>query len=243
MWTTATSTATQRAAGLQLSAIITQLHHIEGLSEHYLYLNDDMFFGSDVRPEDFWHGSGIAKVFPSRQTRPFGDSRPGRRAAHQHQQEHPSGTRGRARPLDLLAIRHTPYPQIRSVNEEIEQRFAGVISATARQRFRHHTDIALDQLFHYYAQATGRAVPPTISYDYVNIGAASSASRLRRLLASRSRSVFCLNDAPEEGVPPMEPDEVVSFLASYFPIPSPYERIDTTGDTEGDDTANAVAAG
>jgi hypothetical protein len=211
------------------SAIITQLHHIEGLSEHYLYLNDDMFFGNDVRPEDFWHGSGVAKIFPSKQTRPFGDS-------HEGDAPHINITKNIRRLLEddlgvsiSLAIRHTPYPQIRSVNEEIEQRYAEVVAATAGRRFRHHTDVALDQLFHYYAQATGRAVPATISYDYANIGAASSASRLRRLLASRSRSVFCLNDAPEPGVPAMEPDELVSFLASYFPVASPYERVGVTG--------------
>src|SRR4029079_6397732 len=95
--------------------------------------------------------------------------------------------------------RHTPYPQLRSVNYEMEEQFSDVFTRTAGQRFRHHTDVAVHQLFHYYAQATGRAVASSISYDYVNIGDPATAPRLRYLLATRSRSVFCLNDAPEPG--------------------------------------------
>ena len=47
-------------------AIESQLHHIDGLAEHYLYLNDDMFFGRPVEPELFFHGNGIAKFFVSK---------------------------------------------------------------------------------------------------------------------------------------------------------------------------------
>ncbi|HEY5821731.1 MAG TPA: stealth conserved region 3 domain-containing protein [Propionibacteriaceae bacterium] len=205
------------------SAIISQLHHIDGLSEHYLYLNDDMLFGRDVVPEDFWHGSGIAKVFPAYLTRPFGP-------AHVGDEPHFNITKNIRAVMEAsvgrsvsTAIRHTPYPQLRSVNYELEERFAAELTRTAGQRFRHHTDIAQDQLFHYYAQATGRAVASTISYDYVNVGLAESVVRLRRLLAARNRSVFCLNDAPEPGFEPMKAEQVHAFLAAYFPVRASFE--------------------
>ena len=35
-------------------AVECQLHHIEGLSEHFLYSNDDMFFGRPVGPDMFF---------------------------------------------------------------------------------------------------------------------------------------------------------------------------------------------
>lgn len=205
------------------SAIISQLHHIPDLAEHYLYLNDDVFFGQDARPSHFWLAGGIAKVFPSRRVRPFGQ--PGPQAA-----PHLNITRNiRAALIDSLgvnvslAIRHTPYPQIRSVNAEIEDRFPQ-LRDTAGQQFRSHTDIAQDQLFHYYAQATGRAVASSISYDYANVGRADSLPRLRRLLASRSRMVFCLNDAPEPGVEQLPPEAISAFLRDYFPISSEFEK-------------------
>lgn len=43
-------------------AIETRLHHIPGLSEHYLYLNDDVFIGRRVTAEHFFYGSGLMKI-------------------------------------------------------------------------------------------------------------------------------------------------------------------------------------
>ncbi len=205
------------------SAIITQLHHIDGLSEHYLYFNDDMFLGADARPEQFWYGNGIAKVFSGSLPRAFGP-------AHHGDAPHFNITKNIRNVMEAgpgrsvtQAIQHTPYPQLRSVNYEIEDRFAEVVAATAGHRFRHHSDIALDQLFHYYAQAVGKAVPGTIGYRYVNVGISSSMTLLRRLLAARDATVFCLNDAPEPGTEPVPVEDVVAFLESYFPMASSFE--------------------
>ena len=206
------------------NAIISQLHHIEGLSEHYLYMNDDVFFGREVSPSDFWFGSGITKVFPSRQQRPFGPVGPDQ-APHFNitanirvLMEHSVG-----RSISH-SIRHTSLPQTRSINDKLEELFGDELSKTARRKFRHHDDVALDQLFHYYAQAIGEAVATQISYDYVNVGTAAGLPRLRRLLAARDRSVFCLNDAPEEGDTPVPAEEVARFLRTYFPFRSTFER-------------------
>jgi len=79
------------------------------------------------------------------------------------------------------------------------------------------------QLFHYYAQLTGQAVPATLAYDYVNVARADHSWRLRRLLRDRDRLVFCLNDAPEDGVEPMHSDTVTRFLQAFFPLPSEFE--------------------
>ena len=205
------------------SAIISQLHHIDGLAEHYLYLNDDMFFGRDVGPEAFWHGSGIAKVVSSTLTRPFGPPHAGD-APHFNITKNIRAAMERVVGRSVsTAIGHAPYPQLRSVNDEIEQRFADVLGATARHRFRHHLDVAQDQLFFYYALATGRAVPSDRRYGYVNVGVSESVHKLRRLLAGRDRDTFCLNDAPEPGSTPVPERDVVAFLEAYFPLRSSFE--------------------
>ena len=46
-------------------AIESQLHHIQGLAEQYLYLNDDVFFGRPLSPSLFFHGNGLAIFFLS----------------------------------------------------------------------------------------------------------------------------------------------------------------------------------
>jgi hypothetical protein len=206
------------------SAIITQLHHIDGLAEHYLYLNDDMFFGRDVGPELFWYGNGIARLVSSPLTRPFGEP-------HAGDAPHFNITKNIRAVLEAelgrsvsTAIGHSPYPQLRSVNYEIEKRFHDVLDRTAHQRFRHHLDIAQDQLFFYYALATGRAVPTDRPYGYVNVGVSESIHKLRRLLAGRDRDTFCLNDAPEPEAVPVPARDVAAFLDAYFPFASTFEK-------------------
>src|SRR5690606_2960053 len=51
--------------------IESQLHHIDGLAEHYLYFNDDMFLGRPVSPELFFDGRGRPRIFTNtRRPRP-----------------------------------------------------------------------------------------------------------------------------------------------------------------------------
>ena len=205
------------------NAIISRLHHIDGLAEHYLYLNDDMFFGQDVQPNAFFHPSGVARLFPARLHRPFGPARPGDEPHVNLSRNIRALLEERFGTTATHAIRHTPYPQLRSRQCELEELFAEAYAAVLRHPFRHHEDIAADQLLHYYLQVVGAGVPSSISYDYVNVGVAEQQHRLRRLLLERDRSVFCLNDAPVPGEPPV-PDTVVrAFLESYFPVASPWE--------------------
>ena len=42
-------------------AVETQLHHIPGLAEHFLYSNDDMFFGRALSPAMFFSPGGVTK--------------------------------------------------------------------------------------------------------------------------------------------------------------------------------------
>lgn len=201
------------------NAITTWLHRIPGLSEHYLYLNDDVFFGRLVAPSLFFTGSGLCRVFPGSTTRPFGPPDPA-------DPPHVNLTRNiRALVEEACgrtfthAIRHTPYSQRVSVHQEMEERFSEAYRRTASHRFRHHEDIAGDQLFHYYALATGRAVAGPIRYDYVNVNSSVQAlDRLRRA----ALDVFCLNDGPKvgSGIPD---DVLTAFLEAHAPIPSPME--------------------
>src|ERR1700733_823315 len=46
-------------------AVESQLHHIDGLAEHFLYCNDDMFFGRPVAPSVFFTPAGISRFIES----------------------------------------------------------------------------------------------------------------------------------------------------------------------------------
>jgi hypothetical protein len=206
------------------NAIISSLHHIEGLSEHYLFMNDDFFLGRWVTPDLFFTPSGLAKVSPANNRRPFGPARVEEGPHFNLSRNIRELLRERFGITVSRAIKHTPYPQLRSVHDRMEEEFAEVYAATTSHRFRHHDDIVADQLFHYYAQITGSAVRAALRYNYFNIKDSAEIRRLDLMQRTRDRDVFCLNDAPTEGVEPIDDAVITRFLENYFPMPSSFER-------------------
>lgn len=205
------------------NAIISRLHHIPGLSEHYIYFNDDVFLGRLLQPRDFFHPNGIAKVFTSDNRRPFGRPSPDE-PTHLNLSHNIRALLERECGVTVSrAFWHTPHPQLRSVHHELEHRFAAEYASTWSHPFRHHTDIVADQLHHYYAQFVGKAVPGRIRYEYIGLDDDRYLGTLRRMAKDRRAQTFCLNDAPLTGLRPIADDYVRQWLERYFPIPSEFE--------------------
>ncbi len=209
-------------------AIESQLHHIEGLSERYLYLNDDVFFGRTVYPELFFHGNGLSNFFPSRALLdldpPSSRDLPVMSAA-KHNRELIEAEFG---VTIANKFKHCPIPQQKSVLIELEQRFPEMFDRVSRSRFRHPDDLSItSSLHHYYAYCTGRAVPGAITYAYQDIAREDTRRRLVNLLRERNTDVFCLNDheTPESDVEEQQ-RILIEFLEAQFPVPSPFERAD-----------------
>ncbi len=206
-------------------AIEARLHHIDGLAEHYLYLNDDMFFGRAAHPEDFFYGNGIARLFPSPKPLPDGPATTTDtpvEAAGKNNRDLMLTKFGRAPNHRYL---HAPYPQVRSVLHELENAYTAEFTRTAASRFRHPADLSIPaSLMGTYAYLTGRAVPSTIAYGYVDLADPHLSRRLAALNRTRP-AAFCLNDHAGLGADPAAVNESVrEFLEDLFPTPSPYER-------------------
>jgi hypothetical protein len=209
-------------------AVECQLQHIAGLSEHFLYSNDDMFFARPVRPSMFFTAAGVSRFIEA-------DTRigPGRN------NERRSGFENAARVnRELLAERfghiitrhleHTPVPLRRSVLLEMEQEFAGDFLRTAASRFRSATDISVtNSLYHYYAMLTGRAVPQEAAQmRYVDTTSNLGLDLLDGLGVTRDVDFFCLNDGSFPEISEADRVRAVSdFLSAYYPDRAPWERI------------------
>jgi hypothetical protein len=208
-------------------AVEAQLHRIPGLAEHFLYSNDDMFFGRPVTPELFFSGAGITRFVES-------GIRIGSGPAHVDRSGHDNGLRvnrallkerfGRVTTLDL---EHCATPLRRSVAYELEREFAEDYARTAASRFRSATDISVtNSLYHYYALATGRAVITTEPRTrYVQTTQLDALRQMERLVSRRDTDMFCLND----GSVPEIPEEVRvpalrACLERYFPVAAPWEK-------------------
>ncbi len=207
-------------------AIETQLHHIPGLSDHYLYFNDDFFLGRPVTAEHFFHGNGVAKLPFSPFQLGLGDPHPDEPAPNS------AGKNVRRLLLDahgrftVNKFKHTPHPQLREVMAELEERFADDVDRTSRSRFRDVTDIAMAaSLHHHHAFLTGRAVPGTYKLRYIDVARPDAAAAMAELARARSHDFFCLNDV---NTPADQQESVAAdlhrFLEAYFPFSSRFEH-------------------
>ncbi|MEW2292548.1 stealth family protein [Streptomyces sp. NPDC006743] len=208
-------------------AIESQLHHIEGLSEHFLYFNDDVMLGQEVLPQHFFLPNGLGKFYLSPALVPFGEPSP---------DDPPVAAAGKNN-RRLIAerfgdnifrkMKHVPHALHRGVLDEIEREFPEEHRRTAASRFRSVDDISVaSSLHHYYAFHTQRSFSGEgLVYRYCDVGKPGVERVLGRLLAQRDAHVFCLNDTTStEAELGRQQALMARFLDEYFPYPSPYER-------------------
>jgi hypothetical protein len=224
-------------------AVEAQLHRIEGLSEHFLYSNDDMFFGRPVDPELFFSSAGVSRFVESGVRIGVGDPGIDRSG-------HDNGLRvnrallsehfGRVITRDL---EHCAAPLRRSIAAELEQVFADDYARTAASRFRSATDISVtNSLYHYYALLTGRAVvtsEPRVRY--IQTTELAGLRQMERLVARRDVDLFCLNDGSVPEMPEeMRVRALRACLERYFPVRAPWERAEVS---DAATTTSAVLTG
>jgi hypothetical protein len=207
-------------------AIEARLHHIPGLSEHFLYLNDDVLFGRHVFPELFFHGNGLAKFFFSRQTVDDSQTIPGDLPVDSAAKQNRMLLQERFGRTPKFKFMHAAHPQLVSTLEALEKDFESKHAETTRSKFRSPKDISIpSSLAHYYGYGIGAAVPGDIDYRYCDIGEIRARAKLLRLLRKRDADVFCLNEIGGSAMEPAKQDEMVQhFLRSYFPVPGSFER-------------------
>jgi hypothetical protein len=208
------------------SSIETRLHHIDGLAEHFIYFNDDVFLGRPCSWRDFFWAGGTAKFFPATHTISAN-------LIHDHAEEYLVADRNAIRLLEAefgrtvhAGMMHTPHPARRSVLTELEKKYPDEFAACASSRFRSRQDLRPIAFFgHHYGFATGQAMPAEISNRYLALWKPQIAAQLAGVLRTRKYKTFCINDVGVGADREREVDQLVqSFLERYFPVPSSFER-------------------
>ncbi|AXI78119.1 sugar phosphotransferase [Peterkaempfera bronchialis] len=212
-------------------AIESQLHHIEGLAEHFLYFNDDMFIGRPVGPQLFFLTNGTARYFPARGRVPQGEVSPLDTPVDVATKNNRRVFQERFGRSITQVMEHAPYAMRRSVLDDLEREYPEVFRTTAANRFRSLSDHNIpSNLVHYYGYLTGRAIPSSNRFAYVALAAKDLPGRLARLLERRDRDTFCINDTFVEDDDPEGQNELLaSFLEAYFPVAGPYEKAPVGG--------------
>lgn len=207
------------------SSIETQLHHIEGLSEHFLYFNDDVFLGDYCTAEDFFLPNGLMKFFPSPQRAyepDIDETREGYLVADGKAIALMKKARGRH---SRYIMEHTPLPALKSLLADLESEFEDHWDACSRNRFRGNTDLRPIAFMQYqFAYLQKLAVPSSITNRYLALWKPTIAEQFKNVLFTRAFKTFCINDV---GVEPQNVDAtdrlVQEFLSAYFPFKSSFE--------------------
>jgi hypothetical protein len=209
-------------------AVESQLHHISQLAEHFLYSNDDMFFGRPLKASMFFSPGGVTKFVEAGTRIGLGVNDPARSGFENAARVNRQLLFERFGQLITRHLEHTAVPLRKSVLAEMEQEFPDEFARTQASAFRSSTDISVtNSFYHYYALMTGRAVQQEkAKVLYVDTTSHAGLDQLAELRRKRGYDFFCLNDGSFPEVSAAERAErVISFLERYFPIPAPWEKV------------------
>lgn len=211
-------------------AIETSLHHIPGLSENFLYFNDDFFVNAPASPALFFEPSGLSKSKLEGYGVVNGEFAP----------EDPDYLNAARLGASLLAKRfgtaptrlheHTPYALRVSVLKDIEQAFAEQLKITRANRFRAAGDLSIASFFyHHYAMATGAAVATAYNALLVKNSNPRLIKTITSLVELTGPRVFCLNDGNDSHDDTDWDSAIRSFLEYRYPHACRFEPAGTIG--------------
>ncbi|MFJ3394593.1 stealth family protein [Leifsonia aquatica] len=207
-------------------AVEAQLHHIPGISQHFLYSNDDMFFGRPIAPDVFFSPGGVTKFIEAGTRIGLGESDPARSGFENAARVNRRLLWERFGAVTTRHLEHCAAPLRVDVLQEMEREFADEFRRTAASPFRSATDISVtNSLYHYYALMSGRAVTQTQARVlYIETTLRQAPDTMKRLLKRRDQDMFCLNDGSKPEIPADVRTRVVTdFLERYFPFAAPWE--------------------
>jgi len=196
------------------NVIESLLHRLPGISDQFLYFNDDFFLGADVTPADFFAPDGRLKVFGTL-----------------------AGERIRARVYErqLLSfglVEHGPILIDRAEWAAMQAAAAAEVAELHRHRFRQPDDLRPERLYrwHLLTHCRDRAVAEPCwrylryaAFHKIKPGAAAQRRALARL-AERAPKFICLNDDLGPGGALDVVAVVREFLRAQYPAPSSFER-------------------
>lgn len=206
-------------------AIESWIHKIKGLSENFIYANDDYFFGGPVNKSTFINSNGVSKLFLEPIPNAYGEI----------YEDSDSTSK-----LSLYSVQcfyekfnkwpsfwplHAPMIKNISAMEEMVVEFSDVISKTSRSRFRESGTISpLYLMSSYFSYQKGYSVVSQVKYDYVSTDSVDLDRKLSNLLAkikTGNCDVFCLND--HRTVSDEQIHKIIDFMKTVFPLPAEWE--------------------
>ena len=233
------------------NAIEIFIKNIPGLSEQFLYFNDDCFFLQRTSPDHFYK-NGLPKdmlVFQPTVANESDDTMPyivlnnAMSLAHHFKKieevkKHPGHYFHLGYPvmyffynlLELAFPRYTgfysvhgPSPMLKSVCEEVWEKERVALERTAGHKFRSKEDVS-QSLFREWAKLSGRFVPYNSHKDlaYFNLG--ENDDKLYDVIKKKKRLFLCVNDSNKVIDFEATKEKLIAVFEAAFPNKSSFEK-------------------
>ena len=228
-------------------AIEWNITNIKDLSEHFIYLNDDMFFGKALSDSYFFDAEKRARLFcvkkRSTENELLDKSLIQKDNPYQH-----AIVNSRQAVYDKTGYlanshpAHGAYVFNKSTLLELKEVYSELVEQTVSSRFRTNKNVFIYALYSFHQQSCGvsvtsikrlkkepwmyRLLPKFNSDDYyLYAGLDVRRKRLTRyykLIELFSPSMYCINDCAD--ATPSRREEMRLFLEKMYPEKSPYEK-------------------
>lgn len=200
-------------------AIEACLHRIPGLTEHFLYFNDDVFLLKPLSKSDFFPKEGRISIFISKNKanlyfpqRPIDYSIINANRYLMKCYGEPVGNK----------LHHAPFPLLKSELEKLETTLGDCLTQTRKNKFRSRNDIPLATTLHaYHCLAIGKADRSTLPIRYIDIGHPLFIMFLlpHSPLRRGKYSILCLNENEDIArMKNLRDKLVIQFLESTFSL-------------------------
>ncbi|MFJ2617822.1 stealth family protein [Glutamicibacter sp. NPDC087344] len=204
-------------------AIEARLSFIPDLAEHFIYINDDVFFGRPLHPNSFFGPVGQTKFSMSQQH--FAD------ASEEHLPVNVAAANNRNLMVKAYGrttsrkFKHAAHPQRLSIHRLAHSKFHSELAETAQHKFRDPQDISLpSSLAHQIAACEGQGFHSEIDYTYLDIGSVEFYLQALRLVQRRKPQMFCINEVLQTLDAAERSEVVVEMLQALYPLPSSFEK-------------------
>ena len=198
------------------TSIEAHLHRIPGLSEHFIYANDDTFLGAPVEPSDFFGMTGLSLVHA-------GQALTEKVLVHLAKRD--ATYAGMLNALRLLEREypkglftwpdHQMKPYTISLYRLAEAKWPAAFDTTSANRFRCGSDVALN-----YALLTNLAIQERLGLyrEKCDVAVRLGCEEHYRKVIEQRPKFFCVHDQDDEA------QGLEEFLSSLDPEPSEFEK-------------------
>jgi hypothetical protein len=200
------------------------LHRIKGLSEHFIYFNDDVFVMKDLKKSSFFKSNGCSISFME----PYGMAFYSRSGENEGYID--AALNGKKLLEDTFNIspvqfhRHTPHALRKSILEEMETLFSNSYHTVRLNRFRDKSDIsATSFLYHHYSFIKKESVREGCREHLIRNKNYKSKTRASK---QSTPHFICINDGAGSHQDTKFKIWMNSFLETYFPKPASWENYD-----------------